>query len=333
MLTYLANKKMSNENKSMPANVLNEITVLNVLVTGSAGQLGSEIKNIEQAGKKNIDSLEAKATKDFCFYFTDKNSLDITDYSDLEKFCQSKAIQVIINCAAYTAVDKAESEQELAFDINANAVEKIAQVAKKQGISLVHISTDYVFDGTANNPYEETDLPNPLGVYGASKLAGERLMQAVNPARSMIIRTSWLYSSFGNNFLKTMLRLSGERPELNVVADQIGTPTSARSLALAILQVIPFLQNKWLQNESVKIYHYSNEGFCSWFEFAKTIFDLSAINCQVNAINSDAYPVAALRPKYTVLSKLAFQQDFKQTVIPWRQALELQLQELKAQTS
>ncbi len=302
------------------------VHVLNVLVIGSAGQLGSELKQIVHVGKKNIDSLEGQAVKDFCFYFTDKNNLDINDVLALEKFCQAQAIQVIINCAAYTAVDKAECEKDLAFNINAQAVEKIAQVAKKQAISLVHISTDYVFDGKAHHPYVESDLPNPLGVYGASKLAGEKLMQAVNPSRSIIIRTSWLYSSFGNNFLKTMLRLGDERTEINVVADQIGTPTSARSLVLAILHMIPFLLNESLHNESVKIYHYSNEGFCSWFTFAKTIFELSGSTCKVNAIGSDAYPGAAVRPKYTVLSKGAFQQDFTQAISPWPEALELELQ-------
>jgi len=296
---------------------------LNVLVTGSAGQLGSELKNIYQKGKTDPDSLEKEITKDFCFFFADKNTLDINDYSALEKFFQDNAIQVIINCAAYTAVDKAEHEKELAFQINAVAVNNMALVAKKQTISLIHISTDYVFDGEAKYPYVESDVPNPLGVYGASKLAGERFMQAVNPPGSIIIRTSWLYSSFGKNFFKTILKLGRERDVLNVVADQTGSPTSARSLALAILHVIPRLQN-----DSVKIYHYSNAGFCSWFEFAQAIFELSGINCKVNAISSDAYPGDAVRPKYSVLSKRAFEQDFTQAIIPWFDALRLQIKDL-----
>lgn len=294
--------------------------VKNILITGSAGQLGSELKYLCAQASLHKQLIAAEICKPFHFYFTDKHSLDITNTNVVNEFCKKNNIHIIINCAAYTAVDKAESEVKKAYQINEQAVATLAEIAKALAISLVHISTDYVFDGTKKTPYVESDLTNPLNVYGKSKLAGERSLQAINPSNSIIIRTSWLYSSFGNNFVKTMLKLAKEKTELNVVADQIGTPTSARDLAYALLKALPLIQNK-----QVTIYHYSNEGCCSWQQFAESIFELSAVKCKVNAISSEQYPTAASRPRYTVLDKQAFKKDFLQEIKPWQEALRLQL--------
>ena len=199
----------------------------NILVTGGNGQLGSELREI------------APNYQDYNFLFTDVKDLDITNHSAVAAFVESNDITVIINCAAYTAVDKAESEQDLSDAINHLAVANFAQIAKDNNIKLIHISTDYVFDGTNHKPYVETDIPNPQSVYGKTKLDGELAMQQINPANSIIIRTSWVYSKFGNNFVKTMLRLAETRDEISVVADQIGTPTNAADLADAILKYLP----------------------------------------------------------------------------------------------
>ena len=222
----------------------------NILVTGGNGQLGSELKEL------------ASNFPDYNFLFTDVSNLDITAHKEVRLFVERNNINVIINCAEYTAVDKAESEHEIPDAINHLAVANFAQIAKDKNIKLIHISTDYVFDGTNNKPYLETDTPNPQSVYGKTKLDGELAMRKINPANSIIIRTSWVYSRFGNNFLKTMLRLAETRDEISVVADQIGSPTSATDLAKAILTILPMVHNK-----TVEIFHYSNEGLCSWYDF------------------------------------------------------------------
>ena len=227
----------------------------NILVTGGNGQLGSELKEI------------APNYQDYNFLFTDVKDLDITNHTAVAAFIESNNITVIINCAAYTAVDKAESEPELADAINHLAVTNFAQIAKDKNIKLIHISTDYVFDGNNHKPYVETDTPNPQSVYGKTKLDGELAMQQINPANSIIIRTSWVYSKFGNNFVKTMLRLAETRDEISVVTDQVGTPTNAADLAKAILNILP-----QIKNEIVELFHYSNEGVCCWYDFAKTVF-------------------------------------------------------------
>ncbi|MDB0004174.1 dTDP-4-dehydrorhamnose reductase, partial [Flavobacteriaceae bacterium] len=241
----------------------------NILVTGGNGQLGSELKEI------------APNYQDYNFLFTDVKDLDITNHSAVAAFIENNNITVILNCAAYTAVDKAESEPELADAINHLAVANFAQIAKDKNIKLIHISTDYVFDGTNHKPYLETDTPNPQSVYGKTKLDGELAMQQINPANSIIIRTSWVYSKFGNNFVKTMLRLAETRDEISVVADQIGSPTNAADLAKSILDILP-----QISNETVELFHYSNEGVCSWYDFAKAIFDIKAIAIKVNPIAS-----------------------------------------------
>lgn len=276
----------------------------NILVTGSKGQLGFELKDFESKFKQ------------YAFYFTDSNSLDITDHEKVKSYCIENKIEIIINCAAYTAVDKAELDVELCDAINHLAVRNFAEIAKEKKIKLIHISTDYVFDGKAHKPYIEKDMPNPQSVYGKTKLAGEATMLNINPANSIIIRTSWVYSRFGNNFVKTMLRLGKERDELNVVADQIGTPTNASDLAKAILTIIPKIKSK-----HIEIYHFSNEGVCSWYDFAKAIFELSEISVKVKPIETSQYPTPAKRPFYSVLNKSKIKEVYKLDIPYWKDSL------------
>lgn len=275
----------------------------NILVTGASGQLGSELQAI--AGGY-----------DYVFHFKNSKALDITNYKMFEQFVIDHNINVIINCAAYTAVDKAESEPEIANAINHLAVKHMAELAKAHQIKLVHISTDYVFDGTNYKPYVETNATNPQSVYGQTKLDGELAIQAVNLSDSIIIRTSWVYSIYGNNFVKTMLRLGSEREQLGVIVDQIGTPTYARDLAKTILEILPKTNNK-----NVELFHYSNEGVCSWYDFAKAIFDFSGMNLKVNTIETNQYPTAAKRPSYSVLNKSKLKNKFQVDIPNWRDSL------------
>lgn len=280
----------------------------NILVTGSKGQLGSELKAL------------APKYPNYQFVFTDVGELDICNHAAVKQCITRNNINAIINCAAYTAVDKAETQYELADNINHLAVANFAQIAKEKGIKLVHISTDYVFDGTAYKPYTETDTPNPQSVYGKTKLAGETAMQHINPTNSIIIRTSWVYSAYGNNFVKTMLRLGKEREELHVVADQIGTPTNAGDLAKAILTILPKLKN-----DTVALFHYSNEGVCSWYDFAQAIFDIKDISVKVNPIESTQYPTPAERPFYSALNKTNIKEKFQLEIPYWKKSLKKRL--------
>ena len=273
-----------------------------VLVTGSKGQLGSELKDL---------------VSDDNFYFTDRDTLDIVDKEAVENFCKENSIDAIINCAAYTAVDKAEEDVENADRINHLAVKYLAEVAKENGIKLVHISTDYVFDGENFRPYVESDMTHPNGVYGSTKLAGEEALKAINPKDSIIIRTSWVYSSFGTNFVKTMLRLGKERETLGVIFDQVGTPTYARDLARAILHILPKIKS-----ETVEIYNYSNEGVLSWYDFAKEIMKMAKIECKVDPIETKAYPTPAKRPHYSLLNKAKIKETFKIEIPYWKDGLD-----------
>jgi dTDP-4-dehydrorhamnose reductase len=302
--------------------------LINILVTGSDGQLGSELKHLVGLNDKNTELNSF--ISNFEFFFTNKQSLDIANEALVEAFCIKNDINAIINCAAYTAVDLAEQEheKEKTFQINHLAVENLARISKKLSTSLVHISTDYVFDGEKNEPYIESDLTTPENVYGKSKLAGEKAMQAINPTNSIIIRTSWLYSPFGNNFVKTMLKLAATKDTLSVVSDQIGTPTSARDLARVILETIPKLMNE-NKNNRVKIYHVGNKGFCSWYEFAGEIFSLTNIKCQLNPIPTSDYPTDAIRPLYSVLNKKAFHKEFEIEIPTWQASLALVINEFE----
>lgn len=274
----------------------------NILVTGANGQLGSEIRKLTQETKHQ-------------FTFSDVDTLDITNYSALEKFCEGTNFDFIINCAAYTAVDKAESETEKAFLINKDAVANLAKIADKKNAILIQVSTDYVFDGHGNAPLQETDKVNPLSVYGKSKVEGE--IEALKYDKTIIIRTAWLYSSFGNNIVKTILRLGSERDLIKFVFDQTGTPTYAEDLARAILKIT----NTPKDNIEPGIYHYSNEGVCSWFDVAWEIVNYTNKSCRVEPIETKEYKTPAQRPMYSVLNKQKIKDKFGVEVPYWKTSL------------
>jgi len=279
---------------------------MNILITGSNGQLGSEIRAISHN------------YPDFKFLFTDIEELDLTNFNQVEAFFEKNEISSCINCAAYTAVDKAEDEQEMAMLVNHDVVANLAKVCSKNNALLIHVSTDYVFNGEHYKPYDENDSPSPNSFYGLSKLKGEKTVFK-NTNRAVIIRTSWLYSAFGNNFVKTMIRLGKERDELGVVVDQIGTPTHAADLADAIMQIVEKVDDKPIN----EIYHYSNEGVISWYDFAKAIMNEAGINCKVNAIESKDFPAKANRPYYSVLNKAKLKNDFDIDVPYWLDSLKV----------
>ncbi len=297
---------------------------MNILVTGVNGQLGSEIRYLVMS-EKNIIQHSKLNIQNYNFYFTDRNKLDITNKNKIEEFVNKNNIKIIINCAAYTAVDKAESEKELADLINHKAVEYLANISKQKEILLIHISTDYVFDGKNYKPYTEEDKTNPQGVYGLTKLKGEEAFKNSN-AKGIIIRTSWVYSSFGNNFVKTMLRLK-DRGELGVVFDQVGTPTYARDLARVILEIINKHFNK-LNSFKAEIFHFSNEGVCSWYDFAKEIMKIAKIDCTINPIETKDYPTPAKRPFYSVLNKSKIKKEFDINIPYWKDSLNKCLEKL-----
>lgn len=282
----------------------------NILVTGANGQLGSEIQAL-------VPHYQGK------YFFTDKTQLDITSKTSIESFVTENAIDIIINCAAYTAVDKAEEDEKNTDKVNHLATEYLAQVVKDHDLKMIHVSTDYVFDGRNYKPYTEEDPVAPNGVYGKTKLDGERAMQRINPSNSIIIRTSWVYSSFGANFVKTMLRLGEERDELGVIFDQVGSPTYARDLAKTILEIL-----SKLKNENVEIYHYSNEGVLSWYDFAKTIMQMANLECNINPIESKEYPTPAKRPHYSALNKSKIKKRFDLNIPYWKDSLKECLEKL-----
>ena len=284
----------------------------NVLVTGSKGQLGLELASLES------DFLN------YTFFFTDKSLLNISNFEAVKNFVLKNEITVIINCAAYTNVDLAEDEADLANEINHVSVRNLAEIAKKHSVKLIHISTDYVFDGASKIPYLENSVTNPQNVYGVSKLKGENAMLVVNPANSIVIRTSWLYSKFGNNFVKTMLKLTEEKESISVVSDQIGAPTNAHDLAKTILQIIPFLKSA-----GVELYHYANKGKCSWFQFAEEIVKLSKNNCLVEPIPASKFNSKAKRPNFSLLNTEKIEKTFKLTVPYWKVALKKCIEQLK----
>lgn len=275
---------------------------MKILVTGAYGQLGNALQR-ELAGDNNIEAI-----------FTDADSLDITDPTALDRFFEDNPVEIVVNCAAYTAVDKAESDDLKAAAINTAAVGNLGQAASKHGIKVIHISTDYVFSGESFRPYKENDEPYPQSIYGRTKLEGEGLLTSFCKD-TIIIRTAWLYSEFGNNFVKTMLRLSGERDEINVVSDQIGSPTYAGDLASAIHTIIS--DKNWQPG----IYHFTNEGVASWYDFTKAIFEISGKNTRVNPIPTAQYPTPAKRPLYSVLSKNKIKQNYGITIPYWRDSL------------
>jgi dTDP-4-dehydrorhamnose reductase len=284
-----------------------------VLVIGKTGQLGLSIAKL------------ARYYPQYEFTFVGRDVLDLSQSNNITGYFQSKKYDVIINCAAYTEVDKAESEPELANQVNHLAVRQLAVIAKEQGAVLIHISTDYVFNGQNHKPYVEMDCVYPINVYGQTKLKGEQAIVEVRP-KGVIIRTSWLYSEFGDNFVKTMLRLGEERDSLNVIYDQVGSPTYAGDLAKAVVDIISC--NIGLDEELLQIYHYSNEGVCSWYDFAKMIFEVRNINCKGNPIETKNYPKPAKRPHYSVLNKQKIKQCYEFEIPYWRESLRLCLKRL-----
>jgi len=276
-----------------------------IWVTGSKGQLGNELH------------LHKDYLKETRFLFTDIGELDLTRCDQVLAFCEDENPDWIVNCAAYTAVDKAEAEPDAAFSVNRDIPAYLAEAATKFKARLLHISTDYVFDGKTNTPYTEESKPNPLSVYAESKLAGEQ--EALKSGNNLIIRTSWLYSMHGNNFVKTMLRLGKERDEIDVVNDQFGSPTSATDLAHASLQIIGKSRS---DNVKGGIYHYSNLGECSWYDFAREIMHVAGLNCKVNPIPTSAYPAPAKRPKYGVMSKEKIIAHFGLQIPDWQSSLQ-----------
>ena len=262
---------------------------MKILVTGKNGQLG---KSIHKRVTNNEHTDE--------FVFVGREELDLSSTDSITSYFNHNNFDIIINCAAHTAVDKAEEEAVLANQINHLAVAQLAQIAKMQQAKLIHISTDYVFDGEGDKSYTETNETNPINIYGKTKLAGEQALKEIMPTDAIIIRTSWVYSEYGNNFVKTMLRLGKQRDELSVVDDQIGSPTYATDLANAILDIVQNVAFKEAGHET-EVYHYSNEGEISWYEFAKEIFKMVDIQCSVSPITTEQYPTPAKRPKNTLI--------------------------------
>jgi len=277
----------------------------NILVTGASGQLGLTIKNIKD---KYLS---------FNFLFAKKSTLDITNFEKVENYLVKNQINSIINCAAYTKVDQAEEETELADKINYLGVKNLAELSKKYTIKLIHISTDYVFDGSSKIPYLESMTTNPQNNYGKTKLKGEKAIQKINPLNSIIIRTSWLYSEFGANFVKTIRRISKDKDKIQVVSDQFGSPTYAKDLAKSILDCIPKINNK-----STEIFHYSNKESCSWFTFAEEIIKISNIKCFVEPVDSTKFKTKAKRPKYSLLDTNKFQNTFGINIPNWQDSLK-----------
>lgn len=280
--------------------------MMKILVTGAKGQLGSEIKEISES------------YSNLSFVFTDVEDLDICNYNLLKEFIVINNIEAIINCAAYTSVDLAEEQTELVEKINVLGVRNLVNAMEFVNGKLIHISTDYVFDGTNHLPYTEKDKESPIGVYGVTKRNGELLVEN-SIVDGIVIRTSWLYSNFGNNFVKTMLRLGKDRDVLNVIFDQVGTPTFAGDLALACLEILS--KEKRIDSKG-KIYHFSNEGVASWYDFAIAIMEIGNIDCLVKPIETKDYPTKAQRPHYSVLNKAKIKSDFGVVVPYWRDSLK-----------
>ncbi len=289
---------------------------MNILVTGSKGQLGSELQELSaKSGKRQ-------------FFFYDLPELDITSHDLVDRLCHEHRIDVIVNCAAYTAVDKAETDADTAYRVNRDGSAVLAECAKEHNALLIHISTDYVFNGESCTPYREKDPASPRGVYGKSKWEGEERIRQIDPSW-LIIRTSWLYSAYGANFVKTMLRLGAEREMLRVVVDQIGTPTYAADLAAAIVTILDTCDPARHYQET---YHYSNEGVASWYDFAAAIMEISGLSCKVLPIESADYPQVAPRPQFSVLNKSAIKHDWGVAIPNWRDSLSCLLQKIQTHT-
>ncbi len=283
---------------------------IKILVLGKNGQLGRSLNYCVK--KYNFEHL---------FSFIQRSDCDMNDLNGVESFFEKQSFDLIINCAAYTFVDKAESEKSLADTTNHLALSKLANISKKNKSRLIHISSDYVFNGESKIPYKETDETDPINFYGITKLEGEKVIQKTMLNNAIIIRAGWIYSEYGNNFVNTMLRLEKENPEINVVSDQIGSPTYAHDLAELIIKIITH-KNYFSETKRTEIYHFSNKGEVSWYEFAKEIFKINGSNCQINPIKSEDYNTLAKRPKYSLLDKGKIINDFNIKLIDWRESLK-----------
>ncbi len=286
---------------------------MKVVVTGKGGQLASE--------------LEALKDTDPNWTFLSEEDLDITNKSSVESYFDLNSNDLVINCAAYTAVDKAEDQLEIAFNVNAEGTKNLLNVCEQMGAKLIHYSTDYVFDGSLKAPYSELDTPNPNSAYGLSKLKGEEYVLENKQVKSIIIRTSWVYSTYGKNFVKTMISLGERKTELGIVSDQIGSPTYAKDLAKDTLKILSDDNYKWLNGD---IFHYSNNGSCSWFEFAKKIFEYTNKHINLNPLTTKEYPTKAVRPKYSLLDKTKFERTFNTKINKWEISLGKMLKQLKS---
>ena len=285
---------------------------MKVVVTGKGGQLASEFEDLKELNANWV--------------FLSAQDLDITSRDSVLSYFNLITCDLIINCAAYTAVDKAEDEAELAFKVNAEGTKNLLEACELMEAKLIHYSTDYVFDGNSIEPYSELDTPSPNSVYGLSKLKGEEYILKNKKVKSIILRTSWVYSCFGNNFVKTMIRLGSEKEKLGIVADQLGSPTYAKDLAADTLKILLDDNYKWVNGD---IFHYSNNGSCSWFEFAKRIFKYTNKNIYLNALSTKEYPTKAVRPKYSLLDKKKFETTFNTKIKHWEISLgEMLKQEL-----
>jgi len=281
-----------------------------ILVTGASGQLGRSIKSLVKK-QKNSDS----------FVFVTRNQLDLSSFINIQNFFEKHTFDLIINCAAYTAVDKAESYKKETDMINHIAVRQIAEIARSNNTKLIHISTDYVYDGLKNNPYSESDATSPLNIYGKTKLDGENAILSIMRSNAIIIRTSWVYSEYRNNFVATILKLAQKNSNLNIISDQVSTPTYAGDLGQVILNIIK--SNKFNELKMVsEIYHYSNEGGCSWYDFAKEVVNISGDKCSISPINTEDYPTVAERPRYTIMSKEKISKEFDLKIAFWKDSLK-----------
>lgn len=275
-----------------------------ILVTGATGQLGQEL------------ALLAGDHQDHFFTFVNREQLLLENSESIKNYFSKRQFDVVVNCAAYTAVDKAETEKDLAYAVNAAAVGQLASICREQKMNLIHFSTDYVFNGNATSPLQPDQETDPVNYYGFTKREGEKLALENNGAHTVIIRTSWVYSQFGKNFVKTMMRLMNEKDEINVVADQVGSPTYAADLAAATLKIIDS------NNFEPGIFHYSNKGIISWFEFAKAIQEITNSACKVNAIDSAQFPTPAARPFYSAMDTSSIEKAYGLEIPPYRDSLE-----------
>jgi len=292
---------------------------MKILVIGKNGQLGKSIKKISK--QKKYSHLNS-------FIFAGKAEIDLTKLNSIKNYFNNFNVDIVINCAAYTAVDRAEDDEIVANLVNHTAVKELANISKKKNMSLIHVSTDYVFDGQKGKPYNEYDSAFPLNSYGKSKLSGENALLSVMNLNAIIIRTGWVYSEFGSNFVKTVLSLANTNKSINMISDQFGTPTYANDLANAILTIA--ISEKFVaKNKPSKIYNFSNLGGCTWFDFAHEIIDLYGTKCLVNPIQTKEFPLPAKRPSYSILNKKLIIKDFDLRIKHWKESLKACVKNLK----